>query len=918
MREIILIGFLASIGLNAFASHIVGGDIYYDYLGNDEYKIYLNLFIDCQNGNPAAIAQDNQATIGIFKNNGNSLFKSITMTKRKTINIKKLNYNCLDTPSNVCVDKFEFYTTVTLPDVSGGYIISYQRCCRNNTILNVSNPGSTGATYFVKIPERKLYGDNSSPRFLQLPPNFLCLHKPFRFLHAAKDPDGDSLAYELVVPYEGASVANPRPLTPEKPPYKQLLLLSPYNKDYLINAAPKLWIDSTTGFMRATPRRFGQYSVAIAVKEYRNGQLLSTVVRDFQFNVIGCSFDLISAFANPLQECDLDVEFENQSQGATNFFWDFGDLATKNDTSSLKSPTYKYPTTGTYIIKLIASNPSCSDTFYKTLVVNPDTGDFAGKDVRSCNGEPIEIGPDRYMNNAKYNWSPGNLVADSTKRKTVVIPNKSFQVVLTQQFGYCWGNDTVNILYGPPKLDFRIDTFAECEKRTYQFTSTGEGDSVIWKIGKEKSPEIFNGKKAIKTFESAGVIQAKLITKINATCVDSLIEDINVNFDSLSFAGPDKEICFGNSIEIGDTANFKNVDYNWFPDSLIVNPELKQQLVKPIKTTQFFLKRKSENCELLDSVLIKVDKPEPKFKIEYAAPCDGKTVKLYNESINCERFNWDFGKTSGQNNSTAKDSIVVNYTDNRVYTIKLEGLSKKGCKRSFSADLNVSADTAFFAGADANICKHDSIQIGYVDSLSKVEFKWYKNDTLLNLKSSQIRVSPNDTSVYVLLKEYPECVFADSVLINVENPKALFEIDYEAQCDVFEIPIKNKSKRANSEFNFIVNGLSSKADFDSLRYSVKNGSRIYHLKFEVRSDNCINQFEKQMHVFKDTGVQVVPDSTICFGDSIYLGFSDTSKNARYSWTPNLYLNDSEQANPLAKPDTSVIYKVVRSFRRFCN
>ncbi|HLU86633.1 MAG TPA: hypothetical protein VKZ44_02685, partial [Taishania sp.] len=29
------------------ASHIVGGDIYYDYLGSNQYKIYISVFRDC-------------------------------------------------------------------------------------------------------------------------------------------------------------------------------------------------------------------------------------------------------------------------------------------------------------------------------------------------------------------------------------------------------------------------------------------------------------------------------------------------------------------------------------------------------------------------------------------------------------------------------------------------------------------------------------------------------------------------------------------------------------------------------------------------------------------------------------------------------------------------------------------------------
>jgi len=50
----------------AKSTHIVGGEIGYKYLGNNQYKIRLDLYIDCQNGNPSAIQSDATAYIGVF------------------------------------------------------------------------------------------------------------------------------------------------------------------------------------------------------------------------------------------------------------------------------------------------------------------------------------------------------------------------------------------------------------------------------------------------------------------------------------------------------------------------------------------------------------------------------------------------------------------------------------------------------------------------------------------------------------------------------------------------------------------------------------------------------------------------------------------------------------------------------------
>ena len=58
-----------------FATHIVGGEMNYNYLGNDSFQITLKIYRDCYNG----IAPfDNPANIGVFDSN-NNLYTSFEM-----------------------------------------------------------------------------------------------------------------------------------------------------------------------------------------------------------------------------------------------------------------------------------------------------------------------------------------------------------------------------------------------------------------------------------------------------------------------------------------------------------------------------------------------------------------------------------------------------------------------------------------------------------------------------------------------------------------------------------------------------------------------------------------------------------------------------------------------------------------------
>ena len=49
-------------------------------------------------------------------------------------------------------------------------------------------------------------------------------------------------------------------------------------------------IDPVTGIAQITPPNSGTFSMSVCVEEYRNGVLLSTISRDFQYTVSSCDF----------------------------------------------------------------------------------------------------------------------------------------------------------------------------------------------------------------------------------------------------------------------------------------------------------------------------------------------------------------------------------------------------------------------------------------------------------------------------------------------------------------------------------------------------------------------------------------------------------------------------------------------------
>jgi len=399
----VLFFFLVSmvcISTGSFATHIVGGDITYKCLGNDQYEITLTVRRDCQNG--ALDAQfDDPATVGIF-----DIFGSLqpglgdlgrlqlAFTGEDTIT-NSLLFDCSAVGNPVCVHESIYTGVVNLPFNKLGYKLSYQRCCRNILLNNIEEPLETGATYFTCLTTDAMNECNSQPIFNQWPDIYICANQALTFDNSAVDSDGDELVYSLCTPRQGATIDNPQPHVPSSPPYSTVVWQTPYNLNNVLGGTP-LAIDPQTGQITGTPNTVGTFVVGICVEEYRDGELLSTVMRDFEYNVRICTDPIIADFEVLDNNCDGDnvVSFNNLTTGADSYVWYF-DFPNTTLTSTDENPTVTYPGQGKYTVRLEATrNSDGCTTVVERIVSNSSTPLEANFDVafESCeNGNEIRL-----------------------------------------------------------------------------------------------------------------------------------------------------------------------------------------------------------------------------------------------------------------------------------------------------------------------------------------------------------------------------------------------------------------------------------------------------------------------------------------------------------------------------------------------
>jgi hypothetical protein len=245
---------------NVGATHIVGGQLTYKYIGrhvtntNVPYQIYeitLTFRRDCKYGDDEA-KFDDPATIGVFTRGGEapkwiadfqlnlnqpngayfdrqSGFLKIPFSSDRTLNEYILS-DCGFIGERVCVHETNYKGRIALPYYptrnDNGFRFVYQRCCRNFSLNNVQEPLETGSTYVLDVTQDVMKTNvdeiitrqNNTPQFKKWPDVYICLDKDLVFDHSAVDAEGDSLAYELYTPFTGGTRAFAKPEQNNKTP----------------------------------------------------------------------------------------------------------------------------------------------------------------------------------------------------------------------------------------------------------------------------------------------------------------------------------------------------------------------------------------------------------------------------------------------------------------------------------------------------------------------------------------------------------------------------------------------------------------------------------------------------------------------------------------------------------------------------
>lgn len=252
------------------ATHFIGSTITYECLGGGQYRAHLHYYADCQGltPNPAPLT-----VTGFGVGCTAPTATAWTLVSSNDVSFLSPAYPTTCTGGAYPgVRDYHFTSDYNFGGVScTKYQFSWNECCRNGSNTSIQNAMTAGSTVVTDTLNLSIVGCNSSPVWHNAPPRIATALRSSNFFDlGATDPDGDSLAYSLETPLDGSG----NPIV--------------YNLGYnWWNPMGPNWMhtfNEENGLLWIVPNAGANIiaSIGVRVTEYRNGQRIGSVLREFE------------------------------------------------------------------------------------------------------------------------------------------------------------------------------------------------------------------------------------------------------------------------------------------------------------------------------------------------------------------------------------------------------------------------------------------------------------------------------------------------------------------------------------------------------------------------------------------------------------------------------------------------------------
>jgi gliding motility-associated-like protein len=501
-----------------------------------------------------------------------------------------------------------------------------------------------GQSYYCFIPAQKY--NNSSPSFQGIPTPYICAGDSLSISYAATDIDGDSLVYSFVHPHAGGTEFNPAP-SPSSflgLPIVEVNFFTGFSFMNPFGSNGISFINSKTGLVTIRVPQAGLYAIAVEVKEYRNGILISSIRRDIELIVINCPPNDIPKLRIPGNVTKYEVEEGD--------YLEFDIPYTDNKDSMYLTRT------GGIFGGASAEIPA----------------PYARLDTVSGIGR-IET---TFKWQTSCNHGRANPYFFNVKVQDNGCPDKTAINIFEIK---------VNPFDGPDSISGPRQACAFSTNNSYKAHGVRDSSTLSWTvIGGNLIAGQGTDSIVVKWLdEGTGIVR---VAEINKFGCGPEVASKNVIINPLppADAGPDQTFCSGDTINLGKLRNDSNLIHLWTPNTYLINDDssityyTKRNIGVTPESQKLYLKVSNQfGCIKNDSVEITIN-PEPDTVTISgpSRPCYQGAIDYSAPAILTSSFFWNVEGGSILSGGNTNE-IVIHWTDTASGSIWVVEQNNYGC-----------------------------------------------------------------------------------------------------------------------------------------------------------------------------------------------------------------------------------------------
>ena len=946
-----------------FASHFMGLDVFYERIGTDTLRIWVQWYKDCS-GSAGCLPDDPPGcgsctcmdiTFSYFPGGCGPLtpygpWVEVLSQEEVTPVCGSVNTQCSDPTSPIKgVIKASYYRDYNISGITCDSIkLELESCCRNSTIDNVNNPGS--ASLYGEVMVNLSVGVNSSPFFAQDPVPYMCLNQPAIFFQGATDKDGDSLSYAFGPCLDNNGV----PLT-YSPPY------SPTNP---MASNPPLTLDPVTGNLYANPTQQMDAVVCIYVTEWRNGVPIGRVMRDMQVTVVDCGTQQVPVISGldstasgtqiygdtvcssiDTVKYTISIVDTNASDNLVVSWINLPPGASMTYNSTQRELYFVWPNpvprNNPYIFTVFVNDNACpiNGITQASFALSVRNGQVVIQDtaIVNCNQGSFNAIPLQGYPPYSYLWTGAGLdtTGQNTNPSLVHYYNNSgtytYYIKVTDYFG-CSATDSgqFTITAATPNLSFNKSASWICFGDSIEFSyvdTLPTGTTYSWDFGSGASPSTASGAGPVKvTWATPGIKYITLTANING-CVYSHTDSIEVRAVPIVDAGSDINACaFSGTITLNGTVVGNSCSYQWTPTLGLSNSGILNPVVFVDTTTKFYLTANCNGCSATDSVIVNIlEKPTVWVDTPLVYYCIGSAgVELPgNVSGGSAPYTFEWLPGYALSNPyimrpTAFPAVDTSY--------KFYAVDKNGCK-SDTVEIFVkpAPKPMAYAGKDTSICEGGPgvfLNGGVINpDFGSYSYQWSPANGLNNPNVKNPYALPDSTTIYTLVVTsnrtgcQSDPLDTNSTVVVKVIPKPIADAGPPQieVCYKDSVQIGNVGQGVDTNYVYQWSPATGLSDPNShAPFASPDFTTVYFL--QVFNGGCASDVDSITVIVKPhpEGVIDQPAYEICKGDTTQLSATFSLIPQGYNvftvWQPNKWIVGDSTLNPFVFPkDTTVYY-----------